>query len=105
MTQTQAPPQSIGAWSFTLPSPLKFGTYDLFPNPVGVPYGFLSVTWETGRVDTYVNVPQPVATAFWVSSNPWQFFQNQIQRVYPQALLTSPSNVTLTLGQGGVLTI
>lgn len=83
---------------------MQWGTFDLFPDPP-IPPGLLSVIYLDGRVDTYVGVPQPTATAFPVSADPLTFFANQIARVYPQALLVGPTNVTRTMGQGGVRTI
>lgn len=100
----RAPPQSIQAWSFPLPAPMQWGTFDLFPDPP-IPPGLLSIIYLDGRVDTYVGVPQPIATAFPVSADPLTFFANQIARVYPQALLVEKTNFTLTLEQGGVLTL
>jgi hypothetical protein len=99
----QAPPQSIQAWSFALPPPMQWATFDLFPN-LPIP-ALLSIIYLDGRVDTYVGVPQPTATAFEFAANQTQFFENNIRHVYPQALLVSKTNFPITLGQGGVLTL
>lgn len=99
---TEAPPQSIAAWSFPLPAPMQWGTYDL-TGVEGVT-GLLSIIYLDGRVNTFVGVPQPTATAFPISADPLTFFRNGIERVYRQALLAN-NNFVFTLSQRGVLTL
>lgn len=102
MSATLCPPESIAAWSFSLPDPMQWGTYDLV-GLSGVP-GLLSIIYLTGRVDTFTRVPQAVAQAFQISANPLQFYETRIRRVYKQALLISRPNCPLELQQGGLLT-
>jgi hypothetical protein len=100
----RAPPQSIQAWSFALPAPMQWATFDLFPTPP-IPPGLLSIIYLDGRVDTFVGVPQPTAIAFSSASDQRRFYDNNIRRVYPQALLVEGTNFPITLEQGGVLTL
>lgn len=99
----RCPPDSIQAWSFALPAPMQWGVYDL--NGVPGASGLLSNLYPGGRCDTFVGIPQSVATQYPIAANPGQFYRNRISRVYPQALVISQSNCPLELGQGGVLTL
>lgn len=103
MSATVCPPESIAAWSFTIPAPYQWATFDL-NGLSGVP-GLLSLISLAGRVDTYVNVSQYTTTAMQVSPNQSAFIANNIVRVYPQALIVGPQNCPLELDQGGLLTL
>lgn len=98
MAQTQCPGSSA-SWSFSLPAPMQWAFYDLFP-PTGVPGGLVSVVNADKTAETFLGVPQTVPQQWQVSSNPTQFFNVQIKPVYHELLLVEGSKCPL-LNPGG----
>ena len=98
--QTQCPPQSIQAWSATLPPPAQFMVYDL--NGVNsIPPGMLSILYLNRTAEIFIDVPQTVAQQFPVSKNPnpTVFFNTRIKPVYHELLVIQNSNCPLFLAQ------
>jgi hypothetical protein len=96
-------PGSIQTWSWGIPfPPFQWGFYDLTPAP-GISAGALSVAYTTLKAETFIGVPQSVAQNFQYSSNPPQFFNNQIKPVYHELLLLEKSNCPLLLQSTGAL--
>lgn len=101
LAQTQCP-GSVQSWSSPLPAPMQWMTYDLSSLP-GVTPGLLTVIYLNGTAESFLGVPQTVATAFPISANPAQFFANRIASVYHELLLFQRSNCPLQTSTPGAL--
>lgn len=95
-------PGSNESFSFPLPAPMQYATYDLLTIP-GIPAGLLTVTYLNGNVETFFGVQQQVAQSFEVSPNQAQFFANQIKPVFHELLMITRTGCPLLTQAPGAL--
>ena len=98
---TLCPPSGIASWTIPLTAPLQFATYELNSIFPGSPSGFLSVQQTNGLINTYVGVPQTVATGLQTSTNQSQYYTTRIVGVYHQFLLFTGSKCPIGYASGG----
>ena len=120
-------PASNQSWSFPLPPPMQWAVFNLTvppglqPNPLSlIPTGILTILYLDRTAETFIGVPQTVATAFQTSGNRQpsytppgmsarqqqaqmqiDFFNRRIKPVYHELLLIGgPNNLPLFTGDG-----
>ena len=98
---TLCPPISFQSFGFPLKAPLQFATYDIV-SFTGTPAGLLTVQQQGGKIDTYLGVPQSVATGFQTSTNQMQYYTSRIQSAYHELLLYTGSKCPVGYVNGGV---